>query len=336
MIVFLIIFTLILLVYVIYLNYFNYHNNLIEDLKWPFLNIIDENNHKVDIVCLRGPLEKQEDKNLFEKFRDEGKLIIGCSSYLSFPNKSNNPICDYNNFFYKDNRLDSIVDGWLHPFRDESALKSKNNILISESDFSDNILKLKNFDVKDKKINYDFICYCPSDEGSCDEGWNYYNKNWKLAKKTIEEACNTLNLKGILVGRENCPIDVEKDKLERHERLSYYDFIDKISQSKFMIVSSYEDASPRIISESLLVNTPVLVYKDIIGGWKYVNEKTGLFYDESDINLKINKILKDNFKPREYYLNNFGVEKSGKKFRDFIVKIDPSFSRYKSLRFAIS
>ena len=38
----------------------------------------------------------------------------------------------------------------------------------------------------------------------------------------------------------------------------------------------------------------------------------------------------------EYYLNNFGVETSGKKFRDFIVKIDPSFSRYKSLRFAIS
>ena len=103
-----------------------------------------------------------------------------------------------------------------------------------------------------------------------------------------------------------------------------------------MIVSSYEDASPRIISESLLVNTPVLVYKDIIGGWKYVNEKSGVFYDESDINLKINKILKDNFKPREYYLNHFGVEKSGKKLRDFIVDIDPSFSRYKLLRFAVS
>ena len=336
MIVFLIIFTLILLLYVIYLNYFNYQNNLIEDLKWPFLNIIDEMNHKVDIVCLRGPLEKQEDKNLFEKFISEGKLIIGCSSYLSFPNKCNNPICDYNNFFYKDKRIDSIVDGLLHPFRDEKNLKSTNNILISESDFSDNILKLKNFDVKDKKIKYDFICYCPSDERSCNEGWNYYNKNWNLAKKTIEEACNTLNLKGILIGRENCPIDVEKDKLERHERLSYYDFIDKISQSKFMIVSSYEDASPRIISESLLVNTPVLVYKDIIGGWKYVNGKSGLFYDESDINLKINKILKDNFKPREYYLNHFGVEKSGKKLRDFIVDIDPSFSRYKSLRFAVS
>ena len=28
-------------------------------LKWPFLNIIDENNHKVDIVCLRWPLQKQ-------------------------------------------------------------------------------------------------------------------------------------------------------------------------------------------------------------------------------------------------------------------------------------
>ena len=96
------------------------------------------------------------------------------------------------------------------------------------------------------------------------------------------------------------------------------------------------NTSPKIISKSLLVNTPVLVYKGIIGGWKYVNEKSGVFYDESDINLKINKILKDNFKPREYYLNHFGVEKSGKKLRDFIVDIDPSFSRYKLLRFAVS
>ena len=95
--------------------------------------------------------------------------------------------------------------------------------------------------------------------------------------------------------------------------------------------------SPRIISESLLVNTPVLVYKDIIGGWKYVNENSGLFYDESDINLKINKILKDvTLNLEKYYLNHFGVEKPGKKLRDFIVDIDPSFSRYKSLRFAVS
>ena len=112
--------------------------------------------------------------------------------------------------------------------------------------------------------------------------------------------------------------------------------IKTLSNSRFTIVSSYEDASPRVITESFMVDTPVLVYKNIIGGWKYINNETGLFYDSKNIKSKIKKILKNNYNPRNYYLNNFGLKVSGKKFRDFIVKIDPRFSNYKYLRFSVS
>ena len=44
------------------------------------------------------------------------------------------------------------------------------------------------------------------------------------------------------------------------------------------------DASPRILTESLCVNIPVLVNLNIIGGWKYVNSETGEFFrDETDL-----------------------------------------------------
>src|SRR6056300_1386704 len=76
----------------------------IEDLKWPFLNIRDENAKKVDIICIRGPLSKKEDIEKLERFKKEKKLIIGCSSYLSLPLKCKNPLCDYNQFFFKGKR----------------------------------------------------------------------------------------------------------------------------------------------------------------------------------------------------------------------------------------
>ena len=322
----------------IFLDYREGYENkkeIIEDLKWPFLNIIDENNNKVDIVCIRGPLEHQKDHDLFDKFKKENKTIIGCSSYLSFPMKTENNIVNYENFFHNGKRIDEIVDGWVHPFKDDNGIINNNKLLLSESDFSDNIGKLRNFNPTTKKIKYDFICYCPSDE-KCDGGWNYHNKNWPLAKKTIEIACNNLNLKGILVGREKCPIDVKNESLERHEKLEYYTFIEKISQCKFMIIQNYEDASPRVITEALLLDTPVLVNKNILGGWKYVNPQTGLFYDENDIEEKLKIIVKKKYTPRNYFIHHHGINISGKQFRDFVVKINPYYSKHKILRFKVS
>jgi len=327
-----------LLIYVIYIRYTNiYKGGVIEKLDWPFLNIIDENGKYVNIVCIRGPLEKKEDILSFEKYKKQNKLIIGCSSYLSFPNKCMNSICDYRTFFFKGKRIDKLVDGWLHPFKDDKGIQTEKKLLLSESDFVDNVDFLNHYDISSKKIKYDFICFCPSDDDNlCDKGWHYHNKNWSLAKKTIELACNELDLNGVLIGRENCPLNIDKKKLERHEKLEYFDFIKKISESKFMIISSYEDASPRVIGESLLLNTPVLVYKDIIGGWKYVNEESGVFYDSLTIKSKIEEIMEKKFNPREYFLKNYGIQNSGEKFRDFVVSIDPSFSKYKQLRFSIS
>jgi len=308
---------------------------IIEDLNWPFLNIKDENYKNVDIVCIRGPLEQQKDHDLFDKFKKENKLIIGCSSYLSFPIKTENKLVGYKNFFHNGKRIDELVDAWFHPFRDSKNIKNKNTLLLSESDFSDNIEKLKNFDPSTKKIKYDFICYCPSDD-TCDSGWNFHNKNWPLAKKTIEVACNKLNLKGVLIGRGKCEVNVKDENLERYEKLEYYSFIEKISQSKFMIIQNYEDASPRVVTEALLVDTPVLMNKDILGGWKYLNSETGVFYDENDIEEKINLILKSKYSPRKYFVKNHGIDISGKKFRDFIVNIDPSYSKHRILRFSVS
>tara|TARA_Y100000996_G_scaffold411400_1_gene395488 strand:+ start:844 stop:1908 length:1065 start_codon:yes stop_codon:yes gene_type:complete len=320
---------------------------IIPDVNWPFLNFFDEKDRKVNILCIRGPLQTDNDIKMFRKYKQAGFKFIGCSSYLSFPFKCNNPsqigkggVC-YQEPLYEGKRIDMVVDGWLHCFRPDRASKilNDNKLLLSESDFMDSIEILRHFNTQRKKYRYDFICYCPLDPNGCDKGWHFYNKNWPLAKKTIEILCNSFNMKGILIGREKCPLNIKnKDNLIMKDWLEYNHFLKTIADSKFMLISSLEDASPRTIGESLLLNTPILVNQDIIGGWKYVNSQTGLFFNKNNIEEKIHELLENlnNYSPRNYYLNNHGIYHSGKLLRDFLVKIKPDLSKHKYIRFAVS
>ena len=85
------------------------------------------------------------------------------------------------------------------------------------------------------------------------------------------------------------------------------------------------DASPRTVTEAMCFNLPVLMNKNILGGWKYVIEQTGeLFNDENDIESALNKFipkLKNNeYKARQYIIDNYGPVNSGRKLKEFLFK----------------
>jgi hypothetical protein len=57
-------------------------------------------------------------------------------------------------------------------------------------------------------------------------------------------------------------------------------------------VTGISEASPNIIGQALTLNLAVVINKNILGGWKYVNEKTGAFYNsESDVLDVIKNVL---------------------------------------------
>ena len=107
--------------------------------------------------------------------------------------------------------------------------------------------------------------------------------------------------------------------------------------SKFMLLPNLEDASPRIITESLCLNKPIFVNENILGGWKYVNDKTGEFFNERNIKEQAEKLLKnyDNYTPRKYYENNYGTINSGKRLKEFIQSIYPELSPCEYVKFKI-
>jgi len=310
----------------------------IPDVEWPFINLKDGNGKNINMLCVRGYIVYNGEiaEKLLE-YINKGIKFIGCSSHLSFPRYSDNPHdgCskkDNIKIFGKD--IEEYVLGWCHCFREPDKYIKHNipRILISESDFNSEKLEVKNVDKK-----YDYICVQPKDNDECTIRWNGYNKNWPLAEKSIKILSDDLNLKGLVIGRGDCPVNIkQKHNVEITDLLTHDKFIDKIRESKFMLLPNLEEASPRVLTESLCVNTPIFVYENILGGWKYVNDKTGVFFNENNIKTQAEKILKNinenKYTPREYYMNNYGLKNSGKQLRDFLKKIYPELSPCKYVR----
>ena len=88
-----------------------------------------------------------------------------------------------------------------------------------------------------------------------------------------------------------------------------------------LIVPNIHDASPRVVTEAMCMNLPVLMNKNILGGWKYINNKTGEFFNDiSDFEVNMNKIVNNlnKYEPRKYFINNYGIINSGKKLLNFV------------------
>lgn len=308
-------------------------SNNVEKLKFPFKNLKDQDGNLMNIIALTAPFRSDEHKEIFESYKKKGIPILGVTSYLNFPGKIKNK---YEDKYHIKNKFDYINSciGWLYCFRnpDSRGLKNVPKLEIAESDF---------FNIKyykpNKKKEYDFIYLCRSDNKNCKPGWQSVNRNWELAKKCLPIMCEKFGLKGVLIGRINCDYTPKcKKMLTVKDFMKYWDFVNLIAKCKFIFVPNISDASPRVITEALCVDVPVLVNKNIYGGWKYVNEHTGEFFnDENDIEKQLSKLLSNlgNYKPREFYKNNYGMERSGKKLKKFVKKLYPKLEDCKYLKF---
>ena len=301
-------------------------NYKVPDVKRPYVNIFDQKGRKLNVILISKPFSGDKQYETYKKHHTNN-IFIGISSYLEFPNMVSNP---FENFTenYKKYKYKEIVKGWIHGFRNpiEYFPPGMPTLFASESDWSDcNFVKP---DPKIKTKEYDFIYICLKvDEKKklCDD-WATYNKNWKLAKKCLDIMCNKYKLKGLLIGRKDCKLPNGCHELmETTNMLKYADLRYMYQKSKFIFIPNEKDASPRVLSEALCMNVPTLINKNILGGWKYINEQTGQFFtNEQDIgkNIEIimNGIKNKQYTPRKYFIENYGPKKSGERLKTFIYK----------------
>lgn len=338
------IYIFVLLIYFLFFSEYqiDFFENNIPSVSFPFKNLYDDKGKKLPIITISAFFRSDSHKNLYNKYKEDGLHFLGCSSYLEFPGEIDNP---HEDPYYKnhDDNYEEMVDAWLHCFRNPEKYLKTNipRALISESDFID--YEYKNpIPMKDKKYDFIYICLdegAKHDSKDCKLGWQSYNRNWKLAKECLKVMCGECKLKGLIIGRTNCDITEKcNNRIDFIPFQPQSKFLELLQDCRFIFVPNVHDASPRVITHAFCYNIPVLMNINIIGGWKYLNNKTGVFFNsEKDIFNSIVKLKRNinNFSSRDWYYKNYGKENSGRRLLQFLKKHYPDvdFTDIKYVRF---
>jgi len=330
--------SLFLIIGIFYLGHNKTFNSVelnVPDVKFPFKNIKDDQGKNLNIILISAPFREEKHEQMYEEYKSKGFYLCGISSYLEFPDKIDNPHEDrYHE--RKNHDYTKMVSAWIHCFRKVPPILENSKLpllLLTEADLKDchGYYKPK----PEIKKEYDFIYSCLNDNDKCDPGWNWYNRNWDLAKKCLVIMCERFKLKGLIVGREKCEFTDKCNGLVNISPfMDFHKFQEAIQKARFIFVPNISDASPRVITESLCYNLPALVNYNIVGGWhNIIPDVTGEFFtDETNIVPALEKLLKnyDSYKAREWYINNRGRDISGKVLAEFLFKNYPNINNNKT------
>jgi len=288
-----------------------------DEIKWPFRKFVTDTNKQLKIVAITAPFRGDNHVAMYNILKNKGYEFIGLSSYLEFPGEIKNPHEDQ---YHKKHPMDyqNMVKCWLHCFRNSNYIRLP-KLLFSESDLIDPN-KIKPNTSVNKIYDIIYIGYDDSKD-KCVEGWQSYNRNWKLAQKCFNLICQKIKLNILIIGKTNCKVTCNNGTITTIPFQKHGDFIKYLQQTKIIFLPNISDASPRALAEALCCDVRALVNYNIVGGWKYINNNTGEFFNsEIDFMEKLEKILNNynSYKPREWFINNYGLQKSGKILLEFL------------------
>jgi len=303
----------------------------------PFKNLFDDQGNALNVLLIAAPFRTEEDEEMYEKYRSQGLSFCGISSYINFPGHIENP---YEDRFHEErgHNYPAMVSAWLHCFREPPANLRQSGLplmLLAESD-------LKDADAyrPDPSIakEYDFMYVCLQDNDKCEPGWQSFNRNWDLAKECLEIMCGEFGLSGVLVGRTNCEFTKKCNGIVKVIPFLEFDaFQQEMQKCRFLFVPNIADASPRVITEAICYNMPVLVNRNILGGWHYVEPgATGEFFtNKRDVVPALRKLTTNlnAYAPRRHFMRHHGKHRDGRRLAAFLKQHYPNLNN-KRMKYA--
>lgn len=271
--------------------------------------VTDESYHDLGFALLRGPLDAAQRERL-ERLKGRYR-ILGMSSHRAFPTVDGEGHPDYV----------ALAEGWCHCFRDPDRYlpASRPRVMLPESDFTDyTCINRRNLRLPAGDKAFDFIYVCT------DSGARNDSKNWTLARECIPILCRDLGLRGLVVGRANIPDVPDCENLTVLGPVPWLVLLLLLHRSRLIFVPSVFDASPRVLAEAMCLDVPLLVNRHILGGWHYVNDATGTFFDSTaDVAAGALHCLRAPLTPRRWYVRHHGWFRAGKRLYDFLKHLDP-------------
>ena len=301
-----------------YLDTLNKHKT---EGHFPFRYLCDEKQNILPIVLVAAFFRSDKERALYDEYIKHGIKVVGITAYKTFPKPITDKTGDLDT---KNDPFDYYgkIQNWLSCFDNPShyGLGSSHQIAnISESDFYD----AESSKVADKDKKYDFVYVCLKDDDQCSmDGWNAVNRNFKLAMECFPIMIHEMGLSVLVIGRTNCGLEkLYGDKIVVKDFLPYHEFQQVLRESRILFVPNVYDASPRVISESLIKGLPVLLNRGIVCGAKYITDETGeLFFDQHDVRLSIEKLLakKNRIDPQKWWKEHYSRQSSGKKLKNIL------------------
>eukprot|EP00804_Cyclotella_cryptica_P000905 CCRYP_001143-RA/>CCRYP_001143-RA protein AED:0.06 eAED:0.06 QI:192/1/1/1/0.5/0.66/3/41/472 len=302
--------------------------------RYAFQPVVNQNHEHVNVIMVRAPFREQDDEDLYHFYKND-ILFLGISSFESFPLKSCNPFsATYESDYYL-----NMFPGFLHmmPDPEKHFPPEVKTILMSQSDFMlDEPMRYGERHTNVQKL-YDFV-YSGGDqdvESDC-VGWASWNKNFSFVREALEIMCSPeFNVTGVLVANKNkantkaCTIPEScRGKIVQTTFLDQNKFFDYLSKSRWVFVPQICDASPRVSTQALSMNLPLLMNKNILGGWKYlIPGETGEFFnDATDFKDSLRRILENtrgatsSYQPLGFIKKNFGNANSGPRLLEFVLE----------------
>ena len=288
------------------------------ELPWALRSIRDEGGTDTGFGFLRGPLDAFDGQELFDTLRQDHHMV-GLTSMGPYP--------AYHEGYGKPPPYALPSDGWQRPF--VVACKGWAHCfrepadylppgvpwaLISEADFTDGerTWRLAAGDGRPAK-RWDVIYSCLGNR------FNEMQKNWDLARRCLLQLAAVPGLRMLLVGRIGTADFPDLPGVETSVYMPWKDFLQCVVRSRLAFFPNVLDASPRVMTEALTLDVPVVVNERILGGWKYVAPESGVyFHDESDVVPAITTVLAGDYEPRAWFMEHHGPHNSGHRLADFL------------------
>jgi glycosyltransferase involved in cell wall biosynthesis len=273
-----------------------------DGIPWALRWIVDSSRRDTGFAMLRRGIQNR-DRAAFDTMA-AGHRMIGFTHYGPFP------LCHeaYAWQMKGKQRQEAwerpevkACEAWAHCFRDPDHYLPPGppRMLISGSDFVNENAVINAAWAGGRPVKRWDVVY------SCLPSWlNELQKNWDLARSCLMRLAGA-GARIVVAGRSGVPGVPRHPNIDYLSMLPWPEFMRVTASARVAFLPNWWDASPWVMSEALALDVPVLVNRQILGGWKYVAPETGLFFDdETDVVDAFFALLDTPVHPRDWLLAN--------------------------------